>query len=218
MRSLKKDSTSLKAVQKILINSVGERDYSAQKTCHLLLQLSMCLGLLVILLCSAWMDLMQWRSTWKRTSQQQHHQHWTLHHCSTSISAISGHDTAALCPALHDVQGDWFRPIPQEEECCGHARPYCSPNPHGPKYEQYCLHKLMFYVPFRCQDDLLSDNNTFAAAYAIFLQSGNVPPSLRMIFINSSNYLNSLQRMTILRCMWCYYSMWSSYCCLSVLY
>jgi hypothetical protein len=30
---------SLNVVQKLLINSVGERDYSAQETCHLLLQL-----------------------------------------------------------------------------------------------------------------------------------------------------------------------------------
>ena len=41
VRSLKDDDTSLKAVQKLLINSVGERDYSAQETCHLLLQLPM---------------------------------------------------------------------------------------------------------------------------------------------------------------------------------
>ena len=41
VRSLKDDNTSLKAVQKLLINSVGERDYSAQETCHLLLQLPM---------------------------------------------------------------------------------------------------------------------------------------------------------------------------------
>ena len=39
IRSLKDDSTSLKAIQKLLINIVGERDYSAQETCHLLLQL-----------------------------------------------------------------------------------------------------------------------------------------------------------------------------------
>ena len=39
VRSLRDDSTSLKAVQKLLINSVGDRDYSAQETCHLLLQL-----------------------------------------------------------------------------------------------------------------------------------------------------------------------------------
>ncbi len=39
VRSLKDDSTSLKVVQKLLINSVGEIDDSAQETCHLLLQL-----------------------------------------------------------------------------------------------------------------------------------------------------------------------------------
>ena len=39
VRSVIDDNTSLKAVQKLLINSVGERDYSAQETCHLLLQL-----------------------------------------------------------------------------------------------------------------------------------------------------------------------------------
>jgi len=41
VRSLKEGNISLKAVQKLLINTVGERDYSAQETCHLLLQLPM---------------------------------------------------------------------------------------------------------------------------------------------------------------------------------
>ena len=41
VRSLKNGNTSIKAVQKLLIHSVGERDYSAQETCHLLLQLPM---------------------------------------------------------------------------------------------------------------------------------------------------------------------------------
>ena len=39
VRNLKDESNFLKVVQKLLINSVGERDYSAQETCHLLLQL-----------------------------------------------------------------------------------------------------------------------------------------------------------------------------------
>ena len=39
--SLKDEDMSLQAVQKLLINSVGETDYSAQETCHLLLQLPM---------------------------------------------------------------------------------------------------------------------------------------------------------------------------------
>ena len=41
VRTLSDDNTSLKAVQKLLINSVGERDFSAQETCQLLLQLPM---------------------------------------------------------------------------------------------------------------------------------------------------------------------------------
>ena len=42
VRVLNEGDKSLKAVQKLLINSVGERDYSAQETCHLLLQLPWC--------------------------------------------------------------------------------------------------------------------------------------------------------------------------------
>ena len=41
VHSLKDVNTSLRAIQKLLINSIGERDYSAQETCHLLLQLPM---------------------------------------------------------------------------------------------------------------------------------------------------------------------------------
>ena len=41
VRSLREGNSSLKAVHKLLINTVGERDYSAQETCHLLLQLPM---------------------------------------------------------------------------------------------------------------------------------------------------------------------------------
>ena len=41
VRSLKDGNRSLKVVQKLLIHTVGERDYSAQETCHILLQLPM---------------------------------------------------------------------------------------------------------------------------------------------------------------------------------
>lgn len=41
VKSLKDGNTALTAVQKLLINSVGQRDYSSQETCHLLLQLPM---------------------------------------------------------------------------------------------------------------------------------------------------------------------------------
>lgn len=59
------------------------------------------------------------------------------------------------------------------------VRPHCPPDPNGPKYEQYCRHKLMQHVPFRRQEDLMgAQHDTYAAAYAAFLQSGSVPPSL----------------------------------------
>ena len=41
VKGLKEGNSSLQVVQKLLINCVGERDYSAQETCHLLLQLPM---------------------------------------------------------------------------------------------------------------------------------------------------------------------------------
>lgn len=39
VRNLKDDSSALQVVQKLLTNNVGERDFSAQETSHLLLQL-----------------------------------------------------------------------------------------------------------------------------------------------------------------------------------
>ena len=41
VRGLNEDDRSLKAVQKLLINTIAGRDYSAQETCHILLQLPM---------------------------------------------------------------------------------------------------------------------------------------------------------------------------------
>ena len=39
VQNLRNDSSALQVVQKLLFNSVGERNYSAQETCHLLLHL-----------------------------------------------------------------------------------------------------------------------------------------------------------------------------------
>ena len=36
----------------------------------------------------------------------------------------------------------------------------------------------MLHVPFRHVDELKGDGDSFTAAYTLFLQSGNVPPSL----------------------------------------
>ena len=54
--------------------------------------------------------------------------------------------------------------------------PYCSPDPSGPKYKQYCQQWLMLHQPFHNITDLLAGYETYAAAYAAFLNSA--PTSL----------------------------------------
>ena len=58
------------------------------------------------------------------------------------------------------------------------ARPYCSPNPEGPQYEQYCRYKLMIHQPFRQVDELVGACDKHSSAYHQFLRCGEVPPSL----------------------------------------
>lgn len=41
MKNIEDDGNALQVVRKFLMNSIGQRDYSAQETCHLLLQLPM---------------------------------------------------------------------------------------------------------------------------------------------------------------------------------
>ena len=69
VRSLITDSTSLKAVHKLLINSVGRWDYSVQDTCHLLLQLPMVSSCDFIVL-----NLEQWIIVYMKSNLPQLHQ------------------------------------------------------------------------------------------------------------------------------------------------
>ena len=39
-----------------------------------------------------------------------------------------------------------YSPIQQKMKI-NSVRPYCSPDPNDPKYEEYCQQKLMLYVP-----------------------------------------------------------------------
>ena len=68
--------------------------------------------------------------------------------------------------------------ICRQKEVIVIPRPYCSPDPSGPKYEQYCRQKLMLHQPFRQLDELFGMSDTYAAAYSNFIQSGNAPKSL----------------------------------------
>ena len=65
--------------------------------------------------------------------------------------------------------------IPRRKEVVVIVRPFCSPDPAGPHYEQYCKQKLMLYKPFRQLDDLLGACDTHSDAYSLFLCTGAVP-------------------------------------------
>ena len=177
VRSLKDDNTSLKAVQKLLINSVGERDYSAQETCHLLLQLPMF---------RASQDFIVLSLDGSRAVED----HLDEDQPATALSALDHYIGRPFTPQfnemtlLHFVQQFTMPkelgsdPSRRRKAVVVIVRPFYSPDPNGPKYEEYCRQKLMLHIPFRQEEELLGDSDSHAAAYAIFLLSGSVPPSL----------------------------------------
>ena len=177
VRSLKEDSSSLKAVQKLLINSVGERDFSALETCHLLLQLPMF---------KASRDFIVLSLDGSRAVDEHLDEHQPATVLSTLDHYISRPVTAQFqnMPLLHFVQHYTMpketstEPSKRRKKVVVIVRPYCSPDPQGPKYEQYYQQKLMLHVPFRHQSELLDNHTTFTAAYADFFQSGSIPSSL----------------------------------------
>ena len=177
-RNLNDDSSALQVVQKLLTNSVGERDLSAQETCHLLLQLPLV------------------KST---------RDHTTLSlNGSRQVQEMQSNDSAtpATVPSIldHYLQRPYNSTfegmtllhyaqnysMPKELGTAPRkhkmkvvsVRPYCSPDPNGPNYEQYCKQKLMIHVPFRHIDQLKGECENFSEAYYIFLQSAHVPASL----------------------------------------
>ena len=178
VRNLKDDSSALKVVQKLLINSVGERDFSAQETCHLLLQLP---------LVKSTRDYTILSLDGSRQVEERPEEDGTSQATTPSILDHyihrSSNNTFEKMTLLHFSQ-NYSMPkqlgsTPKHQKMkIVSVRPYCTPDPRGPKYEQYCQQKLMLYVPFRLVDTLKGTCESFAEAYAIFLQADNVPQSL----------------------------------------
>ena len=163
VRSLNEDSSFLKAVQKLLINSVGERDISAQETCHLLLQLP---------LFKASHDIVVLSMDGSRAVDESLDQNQPATLASLLDHYMSRPATNVFqdMTLLHFVQHYTVSRQPNAEpsrrpkKIVVIVRPYCSPDPQGPKYEQYCQQKLMLHVPFHHQSELLHNHATFAAA------------------------------------------------------
>ena len=177
VQGLRDGNTSLKAVQKLLINTVGERDYSAQETCHILLQLPMF---------KASRDFIVLSLDGSRAVED----HLEEQHSATKPSIFDHYCVRPSSPSFNHMTLLRFaqqysmprtlenEPTLRRKKVVVVVRPHCSPDPSGPKYEQYCRQRLMLHQPFRHITDLLAGCETYAAAYAALLQSGNVPMSL----------------------------------------
>ena len=135
VRSLKEDSSSLKAVQKLLINSVGERDFSAQETCHLLLQLPMFKASRDFVVLS----LDGSRAVDERLDEDQPATVASALDHYVSRPATAYFESMTL---LHFVQHysmpreSGSKPSKRRKKVVVIIRPYCPSDPEGPKYEQ----------------------------------------------------------------------------------
>lgn len=146
VRTLQEVSTSLKEEKKLLMNIIGERDYSAQGTCHLLLQLPMFKASRDFIVLS--LD----GSYALEDHLEDHQRYWRSLRTPACYCTFN-------CWSLHtSTYYTTFR-----------TRPYCSPDPLDPKYEQYFRQSLMQHKCFRHMSDLLGDKDSYAEAYTAFL-------------------------------------------------
>ena len=177
VRGLREGNTSLKAVQKLLINTVGERDYSAQETCHLLLQLPMFKASRDFIILSldgsrAVEDHLEEGQRATALSIVDHYMGRPNSVHFNSMTLLSFAQQYSMPKTLG------AKPTHRNRRIVVIPRPYVSPDPAGDKYEQYCRQSLMQHKPFRQMDDLLSGCDNYSEAYAVFLQSAQIPPCL----------------------------------------
>ena len=177
VRWLNEGDRSLKAVQKPLINTTAERDYSAQETCHLLLQLPMFMASRDFIILSL-------------DGSRQMEEHLEEGQPATGLSPLDHYIGRLSTPhfegmtLLHFVQHHSMPKSVSDEPSLRRkavvviVRPFCSADPNGPNYEQYRRQKLMLHRPFKAYHELLTGFETYTSAYANYLQSGNIPPCL----------------------------------------
>jgi len=175
VRHLNDNSTALHLIQKLLISTVGERDISAQETCHLLLQLPLVKSTrdYVVLSLDGSREVQhdQLEDSSSRATVHSILDHYVHRPSNTTFDDMTLLHFAQNYSMPKELGGT---PKQHKMKIVG-VRPYCSPDPNGHKYEQYCQQKLMLYVHFRSINQL---KVTFAEAYSVFLSSTNVPQSL----------------------------------------
>ena len=134
-------------MQKLLISTTAERDYSAQETCHLLLMLPMYI---------ASRDFVMLTLDGSRQVEEQLEEGKP----TTALSALDHYISRSATPQFEEMTLQFVQhySMPKgvgEEPEVGkmmvvvRVRPHCSSDTCGPQYEQYCQQKLMLHRPFR---------------------------------------------------------------------
>ena len=207
MKSVNDDGTPLKVVQKLLTSTVGERDFSVQETCNLLLMLPMVRASrdFVILSLDGSQQVDDRLEEDKPVTVESQLDQCCARPVTDDFDKLTLSEFVQKYK-LPKKKGDAL--IPRKKDVVVIARPYCSPDPSGPHYEQYCRQKLMWYQPFRRLDDLLKGCDNHSDAYAAFLRSDNVPTSLaddiQLLEIAQKNSNNEVrfQVYSIMRSVW----------------
>ena len=174
---LKDASTSLTAVQKLLMSGITERNYSSQETCHLLLQLPIFKASR-----DSIMPNLDSSSAFKHNSEQDRATTTPSildHYIRRSSNSVFNSITLLAFAKRYSIPREFSaEPNLRRKEVILVIRTYYPPDPNGPHYKQYCRQKLMLHVSFRQITELLGENATYAMAYATFLHSATVPSSL----------------------------------------
>ena len=164
VQQLTDSDKSLNVVQKLLINSVGERDYSSQETCHLLLQLPLYLASrdFVIFSVDGTRVVKNRLDEDKPATSLSILDHYKNRPRTVEFDSITLLDFAKAY-TMPRVEGN--EPSHRSREVVVIIKPNYSPEPDSPHYEDYCRQKLMLYRPFRNEADLLGENRNFVQAY-----------------------------------------------------
>ena len=143
--SLKDTSTSLIAVQKLLMSGIAERDYSAQETCHLLLQLPMFKASRDFIVLS--LDSSQaFEHNYEQgqvTTMPSILNHYVIRPSNSVFNSMTLLDFAKRysMPKELSAAPNLKRNNLKRKEVIVVILPYYPPDPNGPHYEQYCHQK-----------------------------------------------------------------------------
>ena len=152
VRDLKESDKSLRVVQKLLVNTVGERDYSAQETCHLLLQIPLYIA-------SRDFVVLSLDGTRMVEPQLEEDQPATVLSSLDQYLARPSSEIFQSMTLLRFTQhysvskAEGSNPYKRNKAVVVIVRPHYPPDPNGPKYEQYCRQKLMLHKPFYCENE-----------------------------------------------------------------